>query len=173
MAPRTKPTYKQRAFARAYVEAEGNGTEAVIKAGYKVKSRAVAKAMAPRLLATPVVQQETESWQAFLERSIAPSLQTIDDLRKNCPDPRVKLAASKDLLSRAGVGKAQDKKTIVAVFAGMDEAQLLEKMARLTGAKLPETSENKDEVSHNIPCATQENQEKSDGVQGSDAPAAN
>lgn len=169
MAVRERPTLKQARFARAYVE-EGNGTEAVIQAGYKVKSREVARAMAPEILAVPSVQREIETWQSFLEREALPSLQVIKQLRDTAEDPRVKLAASRDLANRAGVGRQNDAKTnVVAVFANMDEATMLEKMAQLTGAKLPKASEKVIDVSHNIPCATQETGDVGTGVRLPDA----
>lgn len=138
MAVREKPTWKQRAFARAYVEGDGNGTEAVFKAGYKVKSREVARAMAPEILAVPSVKHEIRTWQERLEASVLPSLDTIEKLRDSSLDERIKLAASRDLLNRAGIGKAEAKTSVLAVFANMDEAKLLEKMAMLVernGAK--------------------------------------
>lgn len=156
MAVRERATLKQQRFARAYVE-EANATEAVFKAGYKVKKRSTAQAMASENLAKPIVQAEIESWQAILERSIAPSLQTIDELRRDCPDPRVRLAASRDLLNRAGVGKQNDApRSVVAVFANMDEGALLDKMAQLAGLKQANPSEKTNDVSYITECATQE-----------------
>jgi hypothetical protein len=131
MAVRERPTYKQAAFAKAYIEEKGNATEAVVKAGYKVKDRTVAKAMGTEILAVPSVQREIATWQEFLEREALPSLQVIKHLRDQSDDQRVRLAASRDLLNRGGVGKTEAKTSVLAVFANMDETKLLEKMAQL------------------------------------------
>lgn len=149
MAVRERPTLKQERFARAYVE-EGNGTEAVIKAGYKVKSRDVARAMAPVLLANDNVKRQVETWQAFLEREALPSLQVIKELRDGSEDQRVRLAASRDLLNRGGVGKNEAKTNVLAVFANMDEAKLLEKMTQLADRNNAKASDNPDDVSPNV-----------------------
>lgn len=165
MAIRERTTLKQSRFARAYV-AEGNGTEAVVRAGYKVKSRAVARAMAPVLLANDNVKREVETWQARLERNIVPSLQVVEEIRDTADDNRVRLAASRDLLNRAGVGKHVEGKTnVVAVFANMDETKLLEKMAQLAAGNAAKVSDKQDEVSHNTPCTTlQENGDAGPGT---------
>jgi len=173
MAVRERPTLKQARFARAYAES-GNGTQAVIDAGYKVKRREVARVMAPELLANPNVQQEVETWQQRLERNIVPSLKTIEDLRDSSADERVKLAASRDLLSRAGVGKPSEGKTnVLAVFGNMDEAALLEKMAQIVSRNNANVSANMIDVSPNVHYATQEKMEKQENAvsrdQGVDA----
>ena len=165
MAVRERPTIKQARFAKAYVE-EGNATEAVIKAGYKVKDRIVAKSMGTEILAVPSVQREIQSWQAILEDSIAPSLQTIKELRDTCPDPRIRLAASRDLLNRSGVGKQNEApRSVVAVFSNMDEGLLMSKMAQLAGIKQAKDSEKIVDVSHTTQCATPENAPTGGGVQ--------
>lgn len=143
MPIRTKLTYKQSAFAKAYVQENGNATEAALKAGYKVKNRQTAAAVGRETLQSPLVQAEIEHWSQRLERQIAPSLQVIEELRDKCEDPRIRLAAGRDLLNRAGVGKQAAAKTnVLAVFANMDEGALLEKMAQLAGQNEAKDSEN-------------------------------
>ena len=164
MAVRERPTLKQERFARAYVES-GNGAQAVIDAGYNVKDRKIASAVATENLEKLVVQREIETWQTFLQREVVPSLQVVKEIRDNAQDQRVRLAASRDLLNRAGVGKQSEGKTsVVAVFANMDEAKLLEKMAQLAGANMANPSEKVHDVSHNIDCATQDGAEPGTGV---------
>jgi hypothetical protein len=157
MAVRDKPTYKQGRFAKAYVEEAGNGPEAVIKAGYKVKSRKTASAISTENLSKPVVQHEIQSWQAKLEGMIQPALERVEDLSKSCPDPRVRLAANRDLLTRAGVGKQLQRTTnVLQVFSGMDEKALLAKMAEIANRKEAIVSEKHGDVSPKIDCATQD-----------------
>lgn len=56
--PRIKLTFKQRLFCRYYLETFGNGTEAVIKAGYKVKeNRKSAACIASENLKKPKISQ--------------------------------------------------------------------------------------------------------------------
>ena len=160
MATPTKLRPKQEKFVKAYV-AEGNATEAIVQAGYKVKNRAVARAMGAESLARPSVQAAITDWRHFLEAEAVPSLQTIRELRDTCEDPRIRLAASRDLANRAGVGKQIEKQTnVVAVFANMDEGKLLERIARLSSGEKANVSQ--EEVSPNMHCATHE-----DGVVGS------
>lgn len=64
-----------------------------------------------------------------------PSLKTIKDIRDQKDDKRLSLAAARDLLNRAGVSKAEPKQSLAVVFANMDEAKLLEKMAQLAEPK--------------------------------------
>lgn len=52
-----KPSIKRQRFAKAYVENNGNGTEAILQAGYQVKSRDVARTMASEVLADQNVQE--------------------------------------------------------------------------------------------------------------------
>ncbi len=164
MAVRERATIKQKRFAKAYA-ASGNGTQAVVDAGYKVKNRDVAATVAAENIRKPQVMAEIESWQVILERSIVPSLQTVDELRRTCPDPRIRLAASRDLLNRAGVGKQNDApRSVVAVFANMDEGMLMAKMAQLAGLKEANPSEKVIDVSHNTDCATQEDGATGGGV---------
>lgn len=51
------PTFKQKMFARKYVQLKGKGTQAAMET-YDVKKRATAKALAHQNLNKPVVQQE-------------------------------------------------------------------------------------------------------------------
>lgn len=164
MAQRTKATLKQQRFARAYV-VEGNGTEAAIQAGYKVKDRTVARVIATENLLKPAVQDQIERWQDFLEAQIMPSLRVVKDLAQTSDDPRVRLAASKDLLARAGVGKqVQSSKNIINVFASMDEGLLLQKMAQLVGNNSANLSDRTLHASHKIPCTTPNVPEKKDST---------
>jgi hypothetical protein len=145
MAVRERPTWKQAAFARAYVEGHGNGTAAVFKAGYKPKNSRVANVMAVENLSKPIVQAEIKTWQQFLEAEVMPSLNIVKDIARTAEDPRVRLAASKDLLNRAGVGKSEAKTNVLAVFANMDETKLLENMAQLStkaSGKVVDVSDN-------------------------------
>jgi precorrin-6x reductase len=163
MAVREKPTLKQQRFAKAYVQ-EGNATEAAVQAGYKVKSREVAAAIGKENLQNPLVQQEIEHWTVRLERNIAPSLKVIEELRDTCEDPRIRLAAGRDLLNRAGVGKQMEgKQPVVAVFAQMEQ---------LAGLNTAQPSEKIIDASHNSPCATPETETKPDGVGGIETPAS-
>ncbi len=168
MAMRTKPTLKQERFARAYV-VDGNATEAVVQAGYDVKDRNSAATVGTENLRKPQVARAIQDWRQFLEAEVMPSLETIRTLRDNSEDGRLRLAASRDLLNRAGAGKQQETKTpIVAVFANMDESVLIDKMMQLAGQKSADTSKKVIDVSPNIQCAT----EKKDGVGGFGAAAA-
>ncbi|TSC76703.1 MAG: hypothetical protein G01um101429_1148 [Parcubacteria group bacterium Gr01-1014_29] len=54
-----KPTYKQRAFARAYVKNKGNGTQAAVEA-YNPRNRDTAHAIASENLRKPAVMREIE-----------------------------------------------------------------------------------------------------------------
>jgi len=160
MAQRTKLTLKQERFAKAYI-VDGNATEATIKAGYNVKNRDVAAAVGSEVLTVPKVQAAIQDWRAFLEDQIMPSLQVVKDLAQTAEDPRVRLAASKDLLARAGVGKqVQNQKNVINVFASMDEGLLLQKMAQLVGNNSANVSAKADDVSPNIHCQTLSTTEK-------------
>ncbi len=165
MAERTKPTLKQDRFARAYV-VEGNGAEAAIQAGYRVKDRKIASAVATENLEKPVVQHAIKTWQERLQASVLPSLDTIEKLRDTSEDDRIRLAASRDLLNRAGIGKNEAKTNVLAVFANLDENVLLERLARLGVGNSANVSQN--DVSANIQCATQEKNDTqtADGVPG-------
>lgn len=145
MAQRTTPTLKQARFAKAYA-VHGNASAAARAAGYSPVS---AHDSGHRNLKKVVVQAEIETWQARLERNITPSLATIEELRDASEDGRIRLAASRDLLNRAGVGKQIEKQTnVLAVFANMDEAKLLEKMTLLAQGKNANVSP--EDVSPNI-----------------------
>lgn len=135
MAVRERPTLKQARFAKAYVQ-EGNATEAVIRAGYKIKNRRVACAVGTENLSKPVIQREIMNWEAFLEAERLPSLQVVKTLRDKSDNQHIRLAASRDLLNRAGVGKHLDRTTnVVQVFSSMSEEQLLAKMAAIKELK--------------------------------------
>lgn len=172
MAVRTKPTLKQERFARAYV-LEANGAEAAIQAGYKVKSRQSAAVVASDNLTKPKVQRAIADWRLFLEDEILPSLETVRRLRDQSEDGRLRLAAARDLLNRAGAGRpTEGRQPVVAVFATMSEDQLLEKIAQVNARKLAEPSQKVIDVSHTIQCATseQEQEKNQKGVGGSEAP---
>ena len=57
IAMRKKPTFKQKAFAKAYVENKGNGTKAALEA-YNPKNPETANAIASENLHKPIVRQE-------------------------------------------------------------------------------------------------------------------
>lgn len=168
MTARTKPTLKQERFARAYV-VEGNATEAAVQAGYNVKSREVAAQIGKENIRNPQVQHAIMGWRERLEAAVLPSLDVIEEIRDKAEDQRVRLAASRDLLNRAGIGKQMERTTnVVAVFSQMDESVLLEKMTQLALRNSANISNKTNDVSPNIDCATQE---KTQGVVGSDSPA--
>lgn len=95
-------TIKRRRFAKYYAQS-GNATQAVIDAGYQVKSRAVARVIGHELVQVPAVMQEVEGQELFLESQIIPSIETLTGLRDESKSDRIKLATAVKLLYLAGV----------------------------------------------------------------------
>jgi phage terminase small subunit len=86
---------KQRKFVEKYIENGGNGTQAVIDAGYDVKDRRVAGVVSSENLAKPMIAE-------LLEDFAPTALSNIKVLANVAQNEAVKLNANKDLLDRAG-----------------------------------------------------------------------
>ena len=61
-----KLSYKEQLFCNAYANNGGNGTKAVISAGYNQKTEAGCSVQASRMLAKDKIKREIESQKSFL-----------------------------------------------------------------------------------------------------------
>ena len=86
-------TPKQSQFAQEYLET-GNATEAADRA-YKPQNRATARAIGSENLTKPNIR-------AYLDEYAAPAAMRIFKLSQEAENEYVQLAASKDILDRAG-----------------------------------------------------------------------
>jgi phage terminase small subunit len=99
---REELTLKQQKFAQEYLET-GNATEAADRV-YKPANRATAGAIGSENLTKPNIR-------AFLAEYAAPAAMKIFKLSQEAENEYVQLAASKDILDRAGY--FADKKKVI------------------------------------------------------------
>ncbi len=94
MAKGSTLTVKEKRFAEKYVET-GNATQAIVDAGYKVKSRSVARNMGSENVAKPDIR-------AYIQEMASGAATRILDMSMNARNEQVKFAANKDILDRGG-----------------------------------------------------------------------
>ena len=94
---------KQIKFVEAYLK-DGNATQAVIDAGYNVKSRDVAKTQGSVLL-------KNEKVWALIENSAETAQSNMLKLANGAKNESVRLGANKDILDRAGFSPVQKTQT--------------------------------------------------------------
>lgn len=89
-----KLTIKQKKFADALLKS-GNGTQAVVEAGYAVQDRKSAGVISAENLTKLSVRQ-------YLEEMSKGAAQRVVDLSVSAENEAVKLSANKDILDRSG-----------------------------------------------------------------------
>ena len=106
-----QPTLKQRKFAQAYINNNGNGTQAVYNAGYNVMDYTSARALASENL--------TKLSVLNMIQGFAPTAQgNIEILANKAKNESVRLQANKDIMDRAGfmpVHKSETKQINIEI----------------------------------------------------------
>ena len=108
-----KLTIKQEKFVQSYVDTGGNGTQAIIQAGYRVKDREVAGVMSAQNLAKTKVKQAIDVKKADMAKVLEDNsmllLTNLLEIAFNTNTPvAVRVKALQDLLDRAGYGSKKD-----------------------------------------------------------------
>lgn len=107
-----KLTLKQEKFVEKYI-ALGNGTQAVIDAGYKAKDRAVAQVIGSENLLKPMIKKAIQAKKShvaeILEQEAMSLLSNLLEIAYSPTTPvAVRLKALQDLLDRAGYSSKKD-----------------------------------------------------------------
>lgn len=124
-----KITHKQRKFADSYLQ-HGNGTQAVL-AVYDTTDPAVAAPMASENLSKPNVRQYLED-RAHVAASI------VFQLANHGESDNIKLAASKDILDRAGFNGVTETRSLNVSMTAKDLQDAVTKdMKRFNGPTKP------------------------------------
>jgi phage terminase small subunit len=152
--PKKKPklTLKQEKFVNKYIET-GNGTEAVIQAGYDT-NRDVARRISSENLTKPDIQKAVQSRkEEFYQRLDAEVMNLLDSLVAiaNSPDTPegVRVKAITDLLDRSGHNVKKDVSIDMTLTDSTQQTKEIAKRAReLLAVQLLETSleANKEET---------------------------
>lgn len=105
----TTQTYKQALFIANYKKNKGNGTQAIIDAGYKVNNKNTAGVMATENLGKPNIAQEispadiVRAATNILKKETIKNVNKLIDLRDNAKNEVVKRQATDSMLDRAGL----------------------------------------------------------------------
>jgi len=111
-------TIKQSKFVKAVTQ-HGNGTQAVIDAGYDVQNRQVAKVISSENMAKPTVQREIEAIMEQQGMTQDKAVAMHNELMHS-DDPRVKLGAVKLFYEVKGLF-APKKTQAMKVTASLEE----------------------------------------------------
>jgi len=93
---------REKEWMEAYMQS-GNATEASRMIGIEKCPSQYGQQM--RMKLSDYIQANLRQ---LLGRTAPHALETIYDIAKNCPDPKVRLAAAQDLLNRAGYKETQE-----------------------------------------------------------------
>jgi phage terminase small subunit len=140
-----KLSLKEERFVNEIIE-HGNGTEAIVKAGYDVANRDVAGVMAVEYLGKPKIQNaimsRKEEFYTRLDQEVMSLLNSLVEIANSPKTPEgVRVKAITDLLDRSGHNSKKDVSIDMNLTDSTQQTKEIAKRAReLLAVQLLETS---------------------------------